>query len=239
MLINKRSNISCIAEFQLQLNKTSLKREHTGKYLGIFLDENLKWCDQIQCLSLQLARCSGLFYKTRNFLPRQTLPIIYHSLIYYKLQYGILVWGTASKTHFRELMVRLNNIVRIITFSRNCGRMSNSYKSLYLLELTEIYELELAKFMFALHNNRSPKIFSYSLAKLESAHDHNTRRLTNNVYFKPLVNKNIGIETILYRGESLWGEIDMNIKTANWASFKMQYKKNLIESYELCIYESS
>ena len=38
MLINKRPNISCIAEFQLQLNKT-LKREHTAKYRGIFLEK--------------------------------------------------------------------------------------------------------------------------------------------------------------------------------------------------------
>ena len=86
--------------------------------------------------------------------------------------------------------------------------------------------------MFALHNNCLPKILCNSLTKLESVHDHYPRKLTNNVYFKSSVNKNIGRETILYRRGSLWGEIDMNIKTANWASFKMQYKKTLIESYE-------
>ena len=86
--------------------------------------------------------------------------------------------------------------------------------------------------MFALHKNRLPKIFYDSLTKLESVHDHNTRQLTKNVYFKPSVNENISIETISYRGESLWGEIDMNTKIANWASFKMQYKKILIESYK-------
>ena len=88
--------------------------------------------------------------------------------------------------------------------------------------LTDIYKLELVRFNFALHNNRLPKIFYDSLTKLESVHDHNTKQLTKNVYFKPTVNKNIGRETILYRGGSLWGEIGMNIKTANWASFKMQ-----------------
>ena len=102
--INKRPNISFIAEFQLQLNKTFLKRKHTVKYLGMLLDENLKWCDQIQHLSLELARYSGLFYEIRNFLPRQTLRMLCHSLIYSKLQYSVLVWGTASKTHLRELM---------------------------------------------------------------------------------------------------------------------------------------
>ena len=159
MLINKQPNISCIAEFQLQLNKTSQKRGYRVKYLGIFLEENLKRCNQIQYLSLQLARYFSFFYKIRNFFPRQTLRMLYYSLIYSKLQYGILVWGTASKTHLRQLMVRLNNIVRIITFSRNCSRMSNLFKSLYLLKLTDIYKLELTKFIFALHSNRSLKIF--------------------------------------------------------------------------------
>ena len=70
--------------------------------------------------------------------------------------------------------------------------MSNLYKSLFLFKLTDIYKLEVAKFMFALHNNRLPKIFYDSLTKLESMHDHNTRQLTKNDYFKPLVNKNIG-----------------------------------------------
>ena len=151
----------------MQLNKTSLKREYTVKYLEIFLNENLKWSDQIQHLSPQLARYSGLFYKIRNFFPRQTLGLLYHSLIYSKLQYGISVWGTTSKTHLRDLMVRLNNIVRIITFSMNCSRMLNLYKSLYLLKLTNINKLELAKFMFALHNNRLPKIFYDLLTTLE------------------------------------------------------------------------
>ena len=182
MLINKRPDISRIVELQLQLNKT-LKREHTVKYLEIFLDKNLKWCDQIQQLSLQLARYSGLIYKICNFLPRQILRILYHSLIYSKLQYGILVWGTTSKTYLCELVVRSNNIVRIITLSRNCSQMSNLYKSLYLLKLTDIYKLELAKFMFALHNNRSPKIFEDSLTKPKSVCDHNTRQLTKKCLF--------------------------------------------------------
>ena len=86
MLTDKLPNISCTAEFQWQLKKVFLQGEHIVKYLGIFLDKILKWCDQIQHLSRQLARYSGLFYKIRNFLPRQTLRMLYHSVIYFKLQ---------------------------------------------------------------------------------------------------------------------------------------------------------
>ena len=64
--------------------------------------------------------------------------------------------------------------------------------------ITYIYKLELAKFMFALHNNRLPKIFYDSLTKLESVRDHSTRQLTKNVYFEPPINKNIGRKIIVY-----------------------------------------
>ena len=134
---------------------------------------------------------------------RQTLYMLYHSLIYSRSQNGILVWGTTSKTYLRESMVRLNNIVRIITFSRYCSRMSSLYKSIYLLKLTDIFKLELAKFLCGPHNECFPKFFYDSLTKLESVHDHNTKQLTKNIYFKYPLIKNIDKKTILYRGGSL------------------------------------
>ena len=103
--------------------------------------------------------------------------------------------------------------------------MSNLYKRLYLMKLTDIYKLELDKFMFAFHNNRLPKIFYDWLIKLKSVHDHNTRQLTNDVYSKPSANKNIGKGTMLYRGRSLWGEIDMNNKTLIGHPSKCNTKK--------------
>ena len=108
--------------------------------------------------------------------------------------------------------------------------MLTIFITVYLLLHPPVYKLELAKFMFALNNNRLPKVFYDSFTKLESVHDHNTRQLTKNVYFKLSVNKNISRETLLYKGGSVWGEIDINSKTANWASFNTKYKKTLIES---------
>ena len=95
--------------------------------------------------------------------------MLYHSLIYSKLQYGILVWGING-------LIKTALFALLSIFSRNCSRMSCSYKSLYLLKLKEVYKLELAEFMFALHNNRLRKIFYDALTKLESVHDHNTRQ---------------------------------------------------------------
>ena len=69
VLINKQQNISCECDLQLYLNPFLLKREQTIKYLGIYIDDNLKWSTHIQHLSFQLARYAGMFYRIRNFLP--------------------------------------------------------------------------------------------------------------------------------------------------------------------------
>jgi len=42
--------------------------------------------------------------------------MIYYAFTYSRVQYGITIWGTAAKTKLREIEVRLNNIVRTITW---------------------------------------------------------------------------------------------------------------------------
>ena len=76
----------------------------------------------IQQLSLQLARYAGIFYRIRNLVPRETLHLLYHSLILSRIQYGILIWGNAAKIHLRDLSVRMNNIISTITFSSKTAK---------------------------------------------------------------------------------------------------------------------
>ena len=132
---------------------------------------------------------------------------------------------SAVATPNREKPKDKEEEVGIVSFSKNCSRKSNIYKSLYPLKLIDTYKLGLTKFMFALHSNRLPKFFYGLLTKLESVHDYNIRQLTKHIYFKPPVNKNIGKETIICRRGSLREEIDMNTKNTDLASFKMKYKK--------------
>ena len=231
MLINKRPSVSCIADLQLSINSHVLKRQQTVKYLGIFVDENLNWSTHIHQLSLQLARYSGLFYRLRKLVPPDVIRMLYHSLVQSKVQYGIAVWGNAAKTRLQELNLRLNNIIRTITFSSKFCSVTPLYKKLKLLKLTDVYKLELAKIMYQLHGGKLPKSFYDRFAKINAVHNYSTRQTKNLVYFKPRVKKTIGKELILHRGSSLWKEIDNSVKNCSWFSFKKYYKNFLIDKY--------
>ena len=87
---------------------------NTVKYLDLYIDDTLSWVPHVQYLSLHLARLSGLFYKLRNFVNINTLSMLYYSLVYSKVQYGIIAWGTTSLTNSECIQIKLNKILRII-----------------------------------------------------------------------------------------------------------------------------
>ena len=158
MLINKQLYSSCNFDISLYLRSFTLKRERTVKYLGLHIDNCLKWSSHVHHLSLHLARYTGLIYRIRDFVPQQTFRMLYYSLIYSRIQYGLLIWGTAAKSHLNELMIRLNNVIRTITYSSKYCPMTVLYETLNFLKLSDIYKLELGKFMYQLHHDKLPEM---------------------------------------------------------------------------------
>ena len=163
-------------------------------------------------VTLQLSRYAGLLYRTRKFLGKETLILIYYSFIYSRVQYGITIWSSAKKTHLHDLSIRLNNIVRIITYSSKFCPITRLYKKLNFLKLDDIYKLELAIYMYKLHHTYLPSSLMNSYTKIESIHTHNTRQVENITFYKPRVNKSIGKNLLVYRGNTIWNEINNFIK---------------------------
>ena len=157
--------------------------------------------------------------------------MLYYGLIYSKVQYGIISWGTASKTSLNAIQIRLNQILRAISFNNVRTQVTSLYKNLNSLKLDDIYKLELAKFMYKVYNKNLPKIIENKFTKLASTHEYNTRQSTKSGYFLPRVNKSIALNLLSFRGPKLFNEIDYELKSMQWVSFKKNYKKQLLNRY--------
>ena len=110
--------------------------------------------------------------------------MIYYSLIYNYIQYGIVTWGTANKTILQELNVKLNDIVRTVTYSSQYYPVTCLYKMLNFLKLDDIYRLELAKFMYRLHHKKFKTARNDCFVDITNIRSYNTRAKQNLVYFK-------------------------------------------------------
>ena len=227
-MFDKQLSRSCYTNFNVSLNSNDIKRIRSVKYLGIYIDENLNWACHILHLSLQLARYCGLIYRIRRFLNRKTLCTIYYSLIYSRIQYGIVTWGTANKTVLQELNVKLNNIVRTITYCSKYCPVTGLYKLLNFFKLDDIYRFELAKFMYKLHHKKFKTALNDCFVDITNIHSHNTRTKQNLVYFKPRVQTSTGKKSLTYRGIDLWEKIKPEAKELSWVSLKKKMTQKAI-----------
>ena len=114
----------------------------------MFIDGNHSWSSHVKELSLQLAKCSGIFYNLTGSVTENVSRMVYHSLVHSRLQYGIIIWATGTKTLQQEIRVLQNNVISILTYNKKFSHVTPLYKKLNLLKFDDIYKLELAKFMY-------------------------------------------------------------------------------------------
>ena len=58
-----------------------------NKYLGVIIDNKLKWTSHILYINNKVSKTIGLFYKMRQYLERKALINLYYSLVFPYLLY--------------------------------------------------------------------------------------------------------------------------------------------------------
>ena len=94
----------------LKIDGVNIQEVSTVKYLGVTFDSNLTWKSHINELCLKLS-------KLRYYINVDILIMLYCSLIYLFLTYGIHVWGLTYPTHLKPVTTLQKRVVRIMTFS--------------------------------------------------------------------------------------------------------------------------
>ncbi len=66
---------------KLKINNSDLKQENYTKYLGVIIDDKLKWKLYIKQINIKLSKGIGVLYKLRHLVPKQTLTSLYAAFI--------------------------------------------------------------------------------------------------------------------------------------------------------------
>ena len=95
------------APWKLKLNRKRLYPTNSVKYLGVNVDENLNWKQQIYDIFIKLNRENVILSQLRHFIARETLKSVYHAILGPHLCYFSLAWAQ-----------NLNPIKRLFVFQK-------------------------------------------------------------------------------------------------------------------------
>ena len=100
-----------------------------------------------------------------------------------------------------------------------------------MLQLKDIYQLELAKFMLKASRNDLPHGLNQIFTPISVLHRYPTSSSRKRVFYKPKANKAIYNNWISSTGIRLWGTIDPKLKILSYNAFKKAYRSQIIDNY--------
>ena len=219
MLISRQKEIKR-RKFRLNIKRKKLEQTASYKYLGVYFDEKLNWNSHVQQVCQKISKVSGVLSKLRYSLDLELLKNVYYALVYPYLLYGIMSWGCASESimkNVRSVQNRVIKIMRFIPFGHY--DLKPIYKEMDILQVDDIYTLEVGKFMYKFINGLLPENFHEYFKYVSNVHQHNTRTARNMCLYPIRSNTKFSKNTLKYKGVEVWNKIPLAIK--NLPSIKL------------------
>ena len=218
----------------LMINNEKLAQKDATKYLGVQIDNHLKWKPQIEHTMTSLTKASGGLYRLKKYVPRDTLRMVYYALVKSKLQYGIILWGSANLSFLDRLNKSHNRTIRSVTRLQYKTFINYElYHNASVLMINDLYGFDLAKFMFKLHYKMSSNNARVETITLVTAlHNHHRRQAKNKNYFLSNTLTSQCSNGLLVNGSKVCNELPNNIKSeARLFKFNRLVKQHFLSTF--------
>lgn len=169
------------------------------KYLGVIIDQHLRWESHVKYITKKLRFILHKFKILQKILTAPQMKSMYHALVESHLNYGILGWGGVAKSHLSALEVLQKRFLKII-LSKNYRYSSDLlYKEAKVFDLRQIFYFQVTV----------KQHYQKQLAVLPS-HSYDTRQ--KNKYVHPLMLKTIGQRSYSYLAPKLYNTVPEEIR---------------------------
>ena len=112
MLFVKKNQKNFVS--RIFIKNTKIEEKQSFKYLGITIDNDLRFTQHSKHVVTKLLSNCSIFYKLRNVLRESQMIKAFKTYIQPIVQYGVLIYGSTTITTIREIDKVIKRIVRLI-----------------------------------------------------------------------------------------------------------------------------
>ena len=223
-----------VINIDVLVNGQALERVNVCKYLGIFIDSELKWTHHIDYVYCKLVKFASIFYKLRDRLPAAILKQIYYAFVNPHILYGVELYANTHRTYLDKLMKLNNKLLRILQSKPVFTPVNELYACYNALQITDLHKLQLLVFVhkFMHHKELLPAVFvndNYFIIN-EQVHSYNTR--TRKDIHMYSINMSFGQRCVKNKAAGLWNDLPQHLKrTLSVQQFKFNVKNYLLSMH--------
>lgn len=171
---------------KILIGRNEIKEVSQSKYLGIVIDQFLKWHPHIDYVSNKIRKLIYKFYLLREFLNKNVLTIVYKAFVESLIRYGILVWGGLYNNALYKLNVIQKYILKVIMkkdrlypTKRLFSEQTSNIRSIYMTTICTF-------------------VYTHDTLKRYIDHNYDTRARINRNIQIPVNHCNLNMKCLLY-----------------------------------------
>ena len=197
------------------------------KYLGVHIDKNLNWCQNVNALCKDLNFIVWTLSRLTNVLPIGCLLQIYQSIMQPKIDYAITIWGYSSESNIDKVQRMQNRGIRAILNNYDYVNVRgidllSQYKIMNVKQRRDYF---MSLLMFKSIHGLAPTYMNNEIIMSIEVMQRQTRNVNVNDIFVPDVIRNCTKSSFSYCGPVIWNSLPDDIKEcASLISFKSKVK---------------
>ena len=209
----------------VKINNFKINEVNECKFLGIIINNKLKWSSHINLLQSKISILTGIMYRIRNYVNMDCLRQIYQTLIHPHLLYCTAIWGGAYKTYLDSLFITQKKLMRIMSFKNRYDHTNDIYRDLRVLKLPDILYLQTMIFVHkSIHSIPVEPGFTLMPTNNTTRRPHNLR--------VPLCRTSHAQHSIISRGSVIWNDLPGDLAAdVHIGSFKKKIANKLFDKY--------
>ncbi len=98
MQIGTYQSIAKMPNLMTHIKNESIKKVSMSEYLGMYIDENLKWDKHINVMIHKISAKIGILRSLRRIVPIHTLQLLYNAILLPHFDYSDMVYDSVSET---------------------------------------------------------------------------------------------------------------------------------------------
>jgi hypothetical protein len=130
---------------QISYHGKTVKKIADTKFLGLGLDNHMKWKTHIDLILPKLSRACYVIRFMYFLRDISTLKVIYYAYFHAIMEYGIIFWGNSSLS--KKIFQLQKKIIRTMTGSTSRASCKPLFKTLGILTMLSQYILSLMTFL--------------------------------------------------------------------------------------------
>ena len=211
---------------EIFIGNNQVMRTNCFKYLGIYIDENLKFHNQIDNIKTKLSRLCGVSFRLSGYLNLHAAKNMYYSCVYATFSYCIGTWGGILLcTHRGDSLIKLQKKIVKTLFSKFCHDDTCLFRKNRILKLQDVYRFRVSVFMYKVMILSELPTLREDLLLEFPQHSHLTR--SSGSLLTPFPRVEAIRMSYKYQFVQVWNEIPSTIRESR--SLKL-FRKSLVDN---------